>query len=92
MSKKGKIRKFYRNNRIYCILMMISFVCIMLLGASVLIYFIHQAASDSYGIRLETLNQEELTKGVDTITEWYSVDSVTHWMPIPELSGVNNNV
>ncbi len=71
MSKKGKIRKFYRNNRIYCILMMISFVCIMLLGASVLIYFIHQAASDSYGIRLETLNQEELTKGVDTITEWY---------------------
>ena len=71
MSKKGKIRKFYKNNRIYCILMMVSFVCIMLLGASVVVYFIHQAASDSYGIRLDNLKEDEVKKDVDAITEWY---------------------
>ena len=27
-----------------------------------------------------------------TITEWYSKNGVTHWMPIPELPGGNNDV
>ena len=71
MFKKGKLRKFYRNNRIYCILMMISFVCILLLGASVLVYFIHQAASDSYGIRLDSIKEEDVKKDVEAINEWY---------------------
>ena len=71
MSKKGRLKKFYKNNRIYCILMMISFVCIMLLGASVVVYFIHQAASDSYGIRLDDLKEDEIKKDVDALNEWY---------------------
>lgn len=72
MSKKGNLKKFYKNNRIYCILMIVSAVCILLLGASVVVYFIHQAASDSYGIRLEGLKQEEVDKDVDAIKNWYS--------------------
>ena len=71
MSKKGRLKKFYKNNRIYCILMMVSFVCILLLGASVVVYFIHQAASDSYGIRLDNLKEDEVKKDVDALTEWF---------------------
>ena len=72
MSKKGTIKKFYRNNRIYCILMMVSFLCILLLGGSVLVYFIHQAAGDSYGVRLEGVKSEEVEKDVNAIKDWYS--------------------
>ena len=71
MSKKGAIKKFYRNNRIYCILMMVSFVCILLLGGSVFIYFINQARGDSYGIRLEGVKMDEVNKDVDAIKKWY---------------------
>ena len=72
MVKKGTIKKFYKNNRIYCILMMVSLVCILLLGGSVLVYFIHQASGDSYGVRLEGIKQDEIDKDVNAIKEWYS--------------------
>jgi len=71
MIKKGKLRKFYKNNRIYCILMMVSFICLLLLGGSIIVYFIHQAASDSYGIRLEDIKEDEINSGVEKINEWY---------------------
>ena len=64
MSKKGAIKKFYRNNRIYCILMMVSFVCILLLGGSLVVYFINQARGDSYGVRLEGLKMDEVNKDI----------------------------
>lgn len=71
MSKKGAIKKFYRNNRIYCILMMVSFVCILLLGGSLVVYFINQARGDSYGVRLEGLKMDEVNKDIDSIKKWY---------------------
>ena len=71
MAKKGAIKKFYRNNRIYCILMMVSFICILLLGGSVFVYFIHQARGDSYGIRLEGVKMDEVNKDVESIKKWY---------------------
>ena len=72
MAKKGRLKKFYRNNRIYCILMLVSLFCILLLGGSVLVYFIHQAAGDSYGVRLEGIKQDEIDKDINSVKEWYS--------------------
>lgn len=48
-----RIRKFYKNNRIYCILMLISFICLVILGSALVIYFLNQATSDKYGPRMD---------------------------------------
>lgn len=71
MSKKGRLKKFYKNNRIYCILMMVSLLCILLLGTSVFVYFIRQASGDSYGVRLVDIKTEEIEKDVNSIKEWF---------------------
>ena len=52
---KKKLRAFYKNNRIYCILIMISLACLLLLGIGVIFYFIGQATSSSYGNRLDNI-------------------------------------
>ena len=38
----GKLKGFYKNNRIYCIMMAISIFCIALIGVAFLVYFINQ--------------------------------------------------
>lgn len=48
----GKLKTFYKNNRIYCILMGIGIFCIALIGVACVSYFINQTNSDSYGNRL----------------------------------------
>lgn len=48
-----RIKKFYKRNRIYCILMLVSFVCLVTLGAALAIYFYNQTIGDPYGNRLE---------------------------------------
>ena len=74
--KFGKrLAKFYRNNRIYCILMLISFACIIIVVTALLIYFIGQTRSNPYGNRLndieshvvteDTKKAEEIIKGFD---------------------------
>lgn len=47
-----KLKGFYQNNRIYCILMGISILCISLVAIAVLLYFINQTKTDVYGNRL----------------------------------------
>ena len=47
-----KLKGFYRNNRIYCILMGVSILCIALIAIAFLMYFIHQTKNDVYGNRL----------------------------------------
>lgn len=47
-----KLKGFYQNNRIYCILMGISILCLALIAVAFLIYFINQTKSDVYGNRL----------------------------------------
>lgn len=61
-----KMKKFYKNNRIYCILMIISIICILIMGVAVVIYFYNQMTTDSYGSRLE--NAEKYDLG-DTLTD-----------------------
>ena len=48
-----RIKKFYKRNRIYCILMLVSFVCLVTLGSALAIYFYNQTIGDPYGNRLE---------------------------------------
>lgn len=65
MAKKinfEKLKKFYYSNRIYCILMIISILCILILGIGVIAYFIGQATSSSYGTRLEEVENHPVEK------------------------------
>lgn len=78
----GKLKGFYRNNRIYCIMMGISIFCIALIGVAFLMYFINQTKTDAYGDRLNGIenvkisdkHKEEIISG---IKENKMVDSVT---------------
>ena len=47
-----KLKGFYQNNRIYCILMIVSIVCIILIASAFVYYFIEQTRTDVYGKRL----------------------------------------
>ena len=47
-----KLKGFYQNNRIYCILMIVSIVCIILIASAFVYYFIEQTRTDIYGKRL----------------------------------------
>lgn len=52
-----RIRNFYRRNRIYCILMLVSFICLVVLGTSLVLYFYNQAISDPYGTRTQSIDK-----------------------------------
>lgn len=47
-----KIGSFYKRNRVYSILMIISIICIVSILVGVIIYFIGQTNKDKYGNRL----------------------------------------
>ena len=57
-----RLKKFYQNNRIYCILMLISFICIFGMLTAVGLYFSNQLHSSKYGIRLEGIEKYKLGK------------------------------
>lgn len=74
MAKKinlEKLKKFYNTNRIYCILMIISIACILLLGIGVIVYFIGQATSSSYGNRLENVENYPVEKELNEYEKFY---------------------
>lgn len=50
-----KLKDFYLNNRIYCILMIISFLCLVTIGTSIVLYFVSQTKSSAYGHRLDDI-------------------------------------
>ena len=60
-----RVRRFYKNNRIYCILMGISFVCILLIILALLAHFIHQNTSNPYGNRLEDIKKYPVQENID---------------------------
>ncbi len=67
-----KLKKFYKQNRIYCILMMISIFCIVLMGSAVLIYFISQATTSKYGHRLDGIEDYEVETELETLDQYYT--------------------
>lgn len=63
-----KFKKFYKYNRIYCILMMISLFCFLLMGTGVVVYFVSQINTSKYGNRLDGIdnhNQSEIIKNLE---------------------------
>lgn len=65
------LRKFYKNNRIYCILMIISVVCIISIGTGVIVYFITQNNSSPYGTRLTGLDDYSIDKDIKEVEAFY---------------------
>ena len=55
-----KLKGFYQNNRIYCILMIVSIVCIILIASAFVYYFIEQTRTDVYGKRLYGIEKYQM--------------------------------
>lgn len=77
-----KLKGFYQNNRIYCILMLVSIFCIILIGVAFLVYFIDQTKNSEYGKRLYGIESVEITKDkqneiVNKIKENEKVENAT---------------
>lgn len=66
-----RIRKFYKRNRIYCILMLVSFICLAVLGTSLVIYFYNQATGDPYGTRLDQKEQYPLNDSLKNTKKFF---------------------
>lgn len=65
------IKKFYKNNRIYCILMIISLFCFVLMGSAVVIYFINQTTSSKYGSRLNDKDKPDIEDSLKTFEKFF---------------------
>ena len=63
----NKLKKFYKNNRIYCILMLISISCFILICASLLGYIISQSTKSEYGSRLEEIESYPVDDNINAI-------------------------
>lgn len=74
-----RLRAFYKNNRIYCILMIISLFCVFLMGIGVVVYFVNQATSSKYGHRLESIEDVPITEEMKVMKEYLeSLEEVTN--------------
>lgn len=77
-----KLKKFYKNNRIYCILMGISLFCLALIAMLFVVYFVNQTKNDAYGNRLNGIESMEISDSekdeiVNVIKESDKVDKAT---------------
>jgi len=50
------MKKFYKENRVFVILMIIALICIFAIGGMALNYVIKSSTKDNYGNRLEGIN------------------------------------
>lgn len=62
-----KLKSFYKNNRVYSILMIISIICVVAILVGVLLYFLGQTSKDKYGNRLDGIESVQINN--DRITE-----------------------
>lgn len=77
-----KLKKFYKNNRIYCILMGISLFCLAIIAMLFVVYFVNQTKNDTYGNRLNGIESMEISDSekdeiVNVIKESDKVDKAT---------------
>lgn len=66
----NKLRKFYKNNRIYCILMLISISCFILICASLIGYIINQSTKSEYGSRLDGIESYPVDDNIKAIESY----------------------
>ena len=63
-----KLLDFYKRNRVYSLLMLISTICVISIVVGVILYFLGQTSKDKYGNRLDGINKVKITtKKIDTI-------------------------
>ena len=55
-----KFKEFYKRNRVYSILMIVSLVCIVSILVGVIVYFIGQTTKDKYGNRLDGIESVQI--------------------------------
>lgn len=68
------IRRFYRNNRIYCILMLFSLVCLGIMGYVLGDYFVNQFKGDVYGERLYDIEKYDFEAEKKIIEEFFKTN------------------
>ncbi len=56
-----KFKEFYKRNRVYSILMIVSLVCIVSILVGVIVYFVGQTTRDKYGNRLEGIDNVKIS-------------------------------
>jgi len=57
-----KLKSFYKTNRVYSILMLISIICIIAILVGVLVYFFGQTSKDVYGNRLDGIDKVKISE------------------------------
>ena len=65
------LRRFYRNNRIYCIMMLVSIVCCCIMGYTIGTYFMKQVSSDTYGDRLYDIENYDLDGEKEKVEKFF---------------------
>lgn len=78
----SKIKEFYKTNRIYCILMAVSILCLALIATLFVKYFIEQTKNNNYGNRLNGIDsvkieEKHITEIEEQIKENKLVDKVS---------------
>ena len=76
-----KFKEFYKRNRVYSILMIVSLVCIVSILVGVIVYFIGQTTKDKYGNRLDGIESVKISDNkksevINKMKENELVDSV----------------
>lgn len=56
-----KLKSFYKKNRVYSILMLISIICIIAILFGFIIYFLGQTSKSVYGNRLDGIEEVEIS-------------------------------
>ena len=67
----NNLKKFYKNNRIYCILMIISAVCLLVILTSVLAYFINQTRTSVYGHRIDDIVDHPVDNELNDLKSYF---------------------
>lgn len=65
------LKGFYKNNRVYVILMVVSIVCVLSILIGVIVYFARQSTENPYGDRLARIEDKEIKE--DRLTELENV-------------------
>ena len=66
------LKKFYQNNRIYCILMIISAICLVVILVTIIGYFAAQTHSSNYGNRLDGIENFAVDNELNEVKSFFT--------------------
>ncbi len=65
------LKKFYQNNRIYCILMIVSAICLLIILISVVAYFLGQTHTSKYGHRIDDIAEYPIDNELNDLKSFF---------------------